>query len=117
VLEEIGKLNKHIEANPDRFMRLELRPALENVRSQMADFLKVKSNEIIFTINTSMGVDVVLRNLEWEEGDTILACESWFIPYQSQSYIRFNPAHQFPLLMRLLAVLPLIFLKYSRILR
>jgi len=47
---------------------------LVNVRQQIADLIKVKLDEVVLVTNASMGVNTILRNIVWEEGDIIFAC-------------------------------------------
>ncbi|KAF4611875.1 hypothetical protein D9613_003575 [Agrocybe pediades] len=73
VQESAERLSREIEARPDHFLRLKLYPSLAEVRKQLASFLNVKLNELVFTTNASLGLNVALRNFEWEEGDIIFA--------------------------------------------
>src|SRR6266498_818073 len=63
-----------IEKNPDLFHRSLYQPLLKKTRQQLADFLNVKLDEVVLVSNTSMGINTVLRNFIWEEGDVIFAC-------------------------------------------
>ncbi|KAF4618689.1 hypothetical protein D9613_009930 [Agrocybe pediades] len=78
VQEAVAELNKEIEVNPDFFIRKKLYPGLRKVRAQLAKFLNVKTTEVVFALNTSSGVDLVLRNSEWEEGDVIFTLSTTY---------------------------------------
>jgi hercynylcysteine S-oxide lyase len=42
-------------------------------RKQIAEFIgAAKTDEVVLTSNASMGLNIILRNIEWEKGDTIL---------------------------------------------
>lgn len=60
------------EAAPDRFIRYEYPRLLDESRSAMAEFLSVPVEEVVFVPNATTAVNVVLRNLEYQEGDLIV---------------------------------------------
>ncbi|KAG6865148.1 hypothetical protein C0991_004830 [Blastosporella zonata] len=62
-----------VEANPDLFHRLEFQPLLIDVRRRIAQLIGADVDEVVFVYNASMGVNTVLRNFEWEKGDTLIA--------------------------------------------
>lgn len=68
-------LSFKLEANPDRFLRLECLDYLNDVRQRLANLVKVDRDEIVLVPNTSVGVNTVLRNFEWEKDDVIICCE------------------------------------------
>jgi len=74
VLEAINQLTIKIETNPDLFHRVEYKPLLVNARQKVADLIGAKLDEVVLVSNASMGVDTILRNFDWEEGDVIFAC-------------------------------------------
>ena len=41
----------------------------------MAQFIGADLDEIVMIPNTSLGINVVLRNLDWEAGDTLISCK------------------------------------------
>ncbi|EKM81466.1 hypothetical protein AGABI1DRAFT_105046 [Agaricus bisporus var. burnettii JB137-S8] len=65
-------LSFKLEANPDRFLRLECLNHLNDVRQRLANLVKVDRDEIVLVPNTSVGVNTVLRNFEWEKDDVII---------------------------------------------
>jgi len=74
VLEAVNQLTLRIEANPDLFHRVEYQPLLINSRQKIANLIGAKLDEVVLVSNASMGVNTVLRNFSWEEGDIIFAC-------------------------------------------
>ena len=74
VLQAVRDLGDKIEQNPDLFHRTLYQPMLVNVRQKIADLIKVKLDEVVLVTNASMGVNTILRNVVWEEGDIIFAC-------------------------------------------
>ncbi|KAG6846998.1 hypothetical protein H0H93_010662, partial [Arthromyces matolae] len=72
VIEITRKLEDQIESNPDLFMRLDYQPLWIDVRRRVAQLIGADVDEVVLVPNASMGVNTVLRNFEWEEGDTII---------------------------------------------
>ncbi|KAF8959578.1 pyridoxal phosphate-dependent transferase [Flammula alnicola] len=73
VLQAVSELTTRIEANPDLFHRVEFKPLLVESRKQVAALIGAKTDEVVLVSNASMGVNAVLRNFEWEEGDIIFS--------------------------------------------
>lgn len=74
MLEAINELTLRIEANPDQFHRVEYQPLLNNARQKVADLIGAKLDEVVLVSNASVGINTILRNFHWEEGDIIFAC-------------------------------------------
>ncbi|KAK6349420.1 hypothetical protein TWF696_005704 [Orbilia brochopaga] len=66
------KLQLLSEQYPDNFMRYHSVSLLDESRSQIAAFLNVPVAEVVFVTNATTGVNTVLRNLQYAEGDVIL---------------------------------------------
>ncbi|KAI5367493.1 Putative aminotransferase class V domain, pyridoxal phosphate-dependent transferase, major [Septoria linicola] len=65
------------EAQPDTFVRYEYRPKLlDESRLVIADYLDVSVETCVYTINASMGIDTVLRNIIYQPGDVIICFSS-----------------------------------------
>lgn len=64
-----------IEAKPDLFLRTSYRPRLVDVREKLAQIIGANTEECVLVSNASMGINVVLRNFTWEEGDIIVTCK------------------------------------------
>lgn len=60
------------EAAPDRFIRYDYPRLLDESRSAMAEFLNVPVDEVVFVPNATTAINVVLRNLNYQEGDLIV---------------------------------------------
>ena len=73
VLASAARWRQRMEAHPDRFLR-EVRPgALRAAVGRLARFLHARSEDVVFVDNATSGVNAVLRSLEFERGDEILA--------------------------------------------
>lgn len=72
VLAALDKLNLSIEANPDLFMRLGFQPQLIDVRRRLAQLIGADVDEVVLVPNASTGINTILRNFEWEQGDTLV---------------------------------------------
>ncbi|KAF8194637.1 pyridoxal phosphate-dependent transferase, partial [Pholiota molesta] len=73
VMQAVTELSERIEANPDLFHRIDFKPLLDDARQRVADLVGAQLDEIVFVTNASVGLNTVLRNFEWEEGDIIFA--------------------------------------------
>ncbi|KAL1737668.1 hypothetical protein HDZ31DRAFT_51957, partial [Schizophyllum fasciatum] len=72
VLDFAFDLGRKIEKNPDHFIRVHCTPLLARVRAKLAEFIGVKSTEVVLVPNASHGINTVLWNIEWEPNDTIV---------------------------------------------
>ncbi|KAF8886313.1 pyridoxal phosphate-dependent transferase [Infundibulicybe gibba] len=72
VLASCNMLAETVEANPDVFHRLTYPPLLVDVRRRIAELIGAKTDECVLVQNASLGLNVVLRNIEWEKEDTIV---------------------------------------------
>ncbi|KAG6865150.1 hypothetical protein C0991_004833 [Blastosporella zonata] len=78
VLEYVQQLTMQIETNPDIFHCHEFQPMLINVRRRVAQLIGADVDEVVFVRNTSTGVNNILRNFDWEEGDTLISFSTTF---------------------------------------
>lgn len=60
-------------------MRRELRPALTDIRARVADVLHCDKDELALVTNTTVGVNTVLRSLDFQPGDRILQLTTGYI--------------------------------------
>ena len=60
-------------------MRLELEGLLDNTRARVAKLIGAETDEVVFVPNATHGVNTVLRNFEWHEGDVLIDSECHFI--------------------------------------
>ncbi|PCH39756.1 PLP-dependent transferase [Wolfiporia cocos MD-104 SS10] len=78
VLEECSKLTLEVEANPDYFLRVEFEPRLNEVRRRVAALLGADTDEVVLVPSVANGMNTVLRNFEWNEGDVIVPTSTTF---------------------------------------
>jgi selenocysteine lyase/cysteine desulfurase len=60
------------EAAPDRFIRYEYPPLLDESRAAIAQLLMVPTDEVVLVANATMAVNAVLRNLQFKQDDLIV---------------------------------------------
>lgn len=76
VLQKVLEFYRHYRANVGRGIhRLSQRASeeYERARKKVADFINAKSeNEIIMTRNTTEGINLIARGLEWKKGEEIV---------------------------------------------
>jgi len=61
-----------VSERPDAFMTYKLSGFLDESRKAVAPLLGVLADEVVFVPNATTGVNTVLRNLKFEEGDVIV---------------------------------------------
>ncbi|KAK7052816.1 hypothetical protein VNI00_004135 [Paramarasmius palmivorus] len=67
------------EANSDLFHRLSYMPMLVEARKKVAKLIGAQDHdEVVFVPNASHGVNTVLRNFIWEEGDVLISCNTTY---------------------------------------
>jgi len=102
VLDASNDLTLEIESNPDDFVWLRYESKLNEVRRQIARLVNVDMDECVLVPNVCNGINTVLRNIEWREGDVIIITNCTFNPianaarHISQTY-PFPAVIQFPL--------------------
>lgn len=78
VIEACKLLDSEAESNPDRWIRFSYLPRLTSVRQRIAAMIGANAQECVLVPNTSHGISTVLRNIEWEKNDIIVACKTDF---------------------------------------
>ena len=73
VLEAQKVWRERMEAEPVRFLDRELVPRLDEVRHEVARFLRADPEGLAFVTNATMGVSTVLASRRFEPGDELLA--------------------------------------------
>ncbi len=63
---------RRMEAQPGRFFRREMIPALRDAAGRLAGFLGANGSDLAFVENATTGCNAVLRSLRLEPGDQIL---------------------------------------------
>jgi isopenicillin-N epimerase len=66
------ELQEEMEREAVQFMLRRLEPLLDESREKLAGFIGAKSRDLAFVINATMGVNAVLRSLEFKAGDELL---------------------------------------------
>nr|XP_018259566.1 uncharacterized protein I303_07634 [Kwoniella dejecticola CBS 10117]OBR81724.1 hypothetical protein I303_07634 [Kwoniella dejecticola CBS 10117] len=78
VIEKMHRLSTQIESNPDYFMRRAWLPLLNKVREEVSSMIGARQEEVVIVPNTTHGVNTVLNNFEWAEGDIIVVYTSTY---------------------------------------
>lgn len=65
-------LGDRIEANPDKFMRLDYHRLLVSVREKVANLIGVPTDECVIVPNASAAAGIILRGFDWKAGDIIV---------------------------------------------
>lgn len=66
------------ERNPDKFHRITYMPLLVESRKRIAELVGARTDEIVLVTNATHGVNEVLRNFEWREGDVLLSATTTY---------------------------------------
>lgn len=75
VLEYANKIAEWIESNPNLVLRRQYQALLIEVRANLAKLIGAETDECVMVMNASLGVDIVLRNMEWNKEDIIVICQ------------------------------------------
>jgi selenocysteine lyase/cysteine desulfurase len=76
VFEASQRISESIEANPDGFYRIKLAGMLIDVRTRLAKFINAKEvDDVVMITSATHGINNVLHNVDWQEGDTLIGCE------------------------------------------
>ena len=75
VLEAQQRLRERVERQPLRFFIRDLEPLLEAARAELAQFVDVDPQDLVFVPNATAGVNTVLRSLTFEPGDELLTTD------------------------------------------
>jgi len=70
------ELSTRIEANPDKFLRIGYIHHWIEARSRLAKLIGADTDECVLVNNTLHGINTILRNFEWHEGDIIIESRS-----------------------------------------
>lgn len=73
------EIDKRAESRPDVFYRpspYSYRPMLKEICKTIAKMLHAEPDECVLVPNATHGINTVLRNFQWEEGDILVECES-----------------------------------------
>ncbi|TFK49642.1 PLP-dependent transferase [Heliocybe sulcata] len=78
VAAECAKISAEIEGCPDRFMRLTYQARLERSRLLVANLIGAEVDECVLVPNATHGLNTILRNFEWHEGDIIVGATTTY---------------------------------------
>ncbi|KZT05405.1 PLP-dependent transferase [Laetiporus sulphureus 93-53] len=67
-----------VAAKPDRFLWFDYRPMVEEVRGLIAKLIGAHPSDCAFVSNVSHGINIVLRNFDWENGDVLVMTNCTF---------------------------------------
>ncbi|KAI0078832.1 PLP-dependent transferase [Panus rudis PR-1116 ss-1] len=66
------------EQNPDKFHRFTYLPLLEESRKLVAELIGAEHDEIVLVPNATHGINTILRNMEWRDGDILLGASTTY---------------------------------------
>ncbi|TFY63820.1 hypothetical protein EVJ58_g3016 [Rhodofomes roseus] len=72
VLDASNVLTLKFEFNPDDFLWLKYESKLNEVQRQIARLVNADTDECVLVPNVCNGINTILRNFEWREGDAIV---------------------------------------------
>ncbi len=72
VLDAAARWRDQMEANPDRFLRDVLPPALRDAGRELGRFIGADGEDLVFVENATSAINAVLRSLNFKAGDEIL---------------------------------------------
>lgn len=75
VLERQSALRSLLEREPVRFMQSRYEPLLEAARASLAAFVGGAREDLVFVANATVGVNAVLRSLDFGPGDELLTTD------------------------------------------
>ncbi|KAJ7361135.1 pyridoxal phosphate-dependent transferase [Mycena albidolilacea] len=78
VMEACRVLDSEAESSPDRWMKFTYTPRLINVRQRIAALIGAKTDECVLVPNASHAISTVLRNIEWQKDDVIVAFKTTY---------------------------------------
>ncbi|KAF8859791.1 aminotransferase family protein-like protein [Acephala macrosclerotiorum] len=67
-----NELQSLAAARPDTFIVFDLPIFIDESRRAVAPLLGIDVDEVVFVLNATTGINTVLRNLRWEEGDVVV---------------------------------------------
>ena len=78
VLDIYKEFLNEAERRPDRFVRVQYRPFLQQARKELAQLVKCDQDDLVLVPNATSAVNAVLRgfNGRWEQGEGILVYET-----------------------------------------
>jgi isopenicillin-N epimerase len=78
VLDYQRELQERMEKQPLAFLGRDLEGLLDTARSNVAGFVGVDADDLVFVPNATHAVNTILRSLVWEKGDEILITDQTY---------------------------------------
>ncbi|KAF5368027.1 hypothetical protein D9758_004330 [Tetrapyrgos nigripes] len=72
VRESYSVISRQVEQSPDSFIRKQLPPGNLEVRTRLAKMINADVDECVIVPSVSHGINVILNNIKWEPGDTLI---------------------------------------------
>ncbi|KAG0349580.1 PLP-dependent transferase [Gamsiella multidivaricata] len=79
VQDDMFAWHNRAERDIDRWMRRDLKNALTDTRAKISDLIQCDKDELALVANTTVGVNTVLRSLQFQPGDRILQLSTGYI--------------------------------------
>ncbi|KAG0271428.1 hypothetical protein BGZ95_000763 [Linnemannia exigua] len=79
VQDDMRAWHDRVEKNPDLWMRRDLYTALDDIKTQLSEFVNCDMEELALVTNTTVGINTVLRSLRFDPGDRILVLSTGYV--------------------------------------
>ena len=76
VWEAASAMTLECEANPDKFLRITYLPLLREARARTAKMIGAETDEVVVVHNATLAINIILRDIEWNQGDILVGCMS-----------------------------------------
>lgn len=74
VLDYCREMSLLCEQRPDLFYRFTYVPILARARERVAKLIGAETDEVVVVPNATHGINTVIYNLDWKEGDILVNC-------------------------------------------
>ncbi|KAG0018906.1 hypothetical protein BGZ81_010028 [Podila clonocystis] len=71
--------HQRTERDPDRWMRRDLKESLAMIRRELGEFINCDPDSLALVQNTTVGVNTILRSIEFVPGDRILQLSTGYV--------------------------------------
>ena len=75
VFEEYQRWQRELERQPVEFLGRRYHDLLDDARQKLANFVGADRDELVFTENATMGVNIVVRSLDLKPGDEVVTTD------------------------------------------
>jgi hypothetical protein len=69
------RIADEVDGNPDVFQRRDYLPRLNDVCAKTAAIIGAQESEVVVVANATHGVNNVLTEIDYEQGDVIVSCQ------------------------------------------